>query len=305
MDYIEDLKMKAGRGDADAMLALARTYHRGEGVERDVSGALDWYLEAAFSGSAEAMLAIAEMYRTGDGLPKDMAKASDWQARANKLMGVETSQENFKEVVEQQSECNENAVRASGRKAVNPEEMLAAGKAFCKGDGVETDYHKAMECFRKAADAGNAQAMYEIGSLYFYGKGVKKKYMKALDWYLKASENGYARAFYAIGYMFYEGCGVYQDYITALEWFRKAADKGDADAMFNIAVMYGKGQGVEQDEGGTLCWMRNSANAGNEQAKAVFDQMMSKFPPKPADKTMDEYVDMLGVAIHLKKQLEK
>ena len=124
----DKLKSSALVGDADAMLALARAYHRGEGVERDVSEALDWYLEAAFSGSAEAMLAIAEMYRTGDGLPRDVAKSMEWYEKS----GLDASA---------------NAV------------VDFADAYYSGGFGVPKDHAKAYELYRRAAKAGDVGAM--------------------------------------------------------------------------------------------------------------------------------------------------
>lgn len=73
---------KGVAADAQSMLALARAYAAGSGVEQDETIAADWYRKAAGLGNIEAEVGLAECYRDGRGVPRDMAQAADWYRKA-------------------------------------------------------------------------------------------------------------------------------------------------------------------------------------------------------------------------------
>ena len=56
------------------------------------------------------------------------------------------------------------------------------------GKGVEQNYNKARELYKKAVDLGNSTAMYNLGHMYHYGEGVEQNYNKACELYKKAAE---------------------------------------------------------------------------------------------------------------------
>ena len=57
------------------------------------------------------------------------------------------------------------------------------GVMYMKGQGVEQDYEKAGEWFRKASEQGLAVAMYKLAGLYSEGNGVPKDLEFAYVWY--------------------------------------------------------------------------------------------------------------------------
>ena len=60
------------------------------------------------------------------------------------------------------------------------------------------NYSKALECFKKAADQGNARAQYNLGCSYEYGEGVSKDINEAKNWYKKAADQGFEEAINAL-----------------------------------------------------------------------------------------------------------
>jgi len=57
------------------------------------------------------------------------------------------------------------------------------GVMYMKGQGVEQDFEKAGEWFRKASEQGLAVAMYKLAGLYTKGEGVPKDLEFAYVWY--------------------------------------------------------------------------------------------------------------------------
>ena len=67
---------------------------------------------------------------------------------------------------------------------------LGAGTAYTFGNGVETDFRKALLWYRKAAAQGDTRAMSAIGDAYGTGNGVEQDGKEALRWYKAACSAG-------------------------------------------------------------------------------------------------------------------
>jgi hypothetical protein len=96
--------------------------------------------------------------------------------------------------------------------------------------GVNVDVVKAVEWFRKAAEAGHMEAMAELGLCYEIGAGVEQSDETALDWYMAAAEKGHLTAKYSVGEAYEEARGVPQSDAEACLWYYKAAIEGDEDS---------------------------------------------------------------------------
>lgn len=66
-----------------AQIHLAKLYHDGNIVERDLKKAVNLYNEAALNGSHEAQYALGWMHFYGEGVPQNNEEAFEWFARAN------------------------------------------------------------------------------------------------------------------------------------------------------------------------------------------------------------------------------
>ncbi len=69
----------------------------------------------------------------------------------------------------------------------DPVAQYYLGVMYMKGQGVEQDYEKAGEWFRKASEQGLAVAMYKLAKLYTKGEGVPKDLEFAYVWYSVAA----------------------------------------------------------------------------------------------------------------------
>ena len=95
------------------------------------------------------------------------------------------------------------------------------------GYGVDENYSKNMEWFRKAAEQGYVGAQFRCMNME---RASIKIYLYAVEWYRKAAEQGYACSQYHIGVMYHCGYGVDENHSTAVEWYRKAAEQGHTEA---------------------------------------------------------------------------
>jgi TPR repeat protein len=110
------------------------------------------------------------------------------------------------------------AVTADGRKLRPLTDMEIAQDAYSKGD-----YPKALDHFRAAAVAGDADAMYYTAVMYAEAQGVAKPNLaEAIRWYEKAAARDQPKALLTMGRMHVTGYGVERDPQKALELFERA-----------------------------------------------------------------------------------
>lgn len=110
------------------------------------------------------------------------------------------------------------------------------GDVYLKGLGVDKDYQKALECYKKGADIGHATAQHQLGYMYENGLGVKVDNKLALEWYQKAVDF-YLEANNSIGLMYANGKGVPKNIALARTYFQKAANNGSAEGKKNLEAL--------------------------------------------------------------------
>ena len=137
------------------------------------------------------------------------------------------------------------------------------GVALQLGSGVAKDEQKALEWFRKAAEAGFPMAQNMLGLLSEDGTTVSKDLQEAMRWYRKAAEAGLGAAQLNLGTCYRVGTGTKIDRPEAVKWFRKAANGGYAAASFNLAQMYEFGEALEADARQAAQLYRQAAEAGH------------------------------------------
>jgi len=72
---IDDCRVKAEQGDAQAQNILGVLYHSGTGVTQDYKEAVKWYRLAAEQGHASAQYKLGLMYLQGKGVVQDYVMA--------------------------------------------------------------------------------------------------------------------------------------------------------------------------------------------------------------------------------------
>lgn len=146
---------------------------------------------------------------------------------------------------------------------------------YYNGHGVEQNYTKAFEWFKKAADQDYSVGQYFLGVMYGDGLGVDQNYAKALEWYEKSAEQNESDAQFNLGWMYYEGKGTEQSYENAVYWWEKSAAQDDAEAQFCLSCMYRDGLGVEKNaEKAKELWEKCKDSIDSER----FYVLNEKFP---------------------------
>ena len=191
-------------------------------------------LEAANIGYVLAMGEMAKNFRFGkNGYVKDAAKAFKWATKA---------------------------ANANDKKG-----QYELGYCYDEGIGVARDHVAALKWYELAGDAKSFNSM---GHIYYMGEyGVDEDFTKAVEYYRKAADLGSAYAQYCLANMYYDREGVEQSFTEARRFFKLSADQDNAMAQYRLGVMMMKGEGGEKNMEG-LVLIDKSAKQGFEEAKA-------------------------------------
>ena len=140
--------------------------------------------------------------------------------------------------------------------------ILAAhllGKVYRDGLGVEADADKAIEWFRRSADARNDYSEYALGKLLL----ERGDTAEGIAYLTRAAEHGNQYAPYRMGKLYLEGKNV----DAAVEWFGRAASVGNPYAHYALGKLYLLGRDVQRDEKRAIEYLQRAADHGNTYAQ--------------------------------------
>lgn len=158
-------------------------------------------------------------------------------------------------------------------------------------DGVPADYAKALDWYRKSADAGNNDARANLGVMYELGQGTQTDSPKAIELYKSAAANGSSFAMTRLGIMYQDGKGMKADSKEAVRWYQKAVDAGSPEAMNYLGVCYVNGDGVAEDDKKCVELLTKAADQNYVTAIHNLGKLyqLGRGVPKDAAKAMEWY----------------
>ena len=129
------------------------------------------------------------------------------------------------------------------------------------------DVERAVSCFKKSAEFGNAKAQRMLGDCYYVGEGIREDKQEAVKWFRLAAEQGDAEAQRMLGACYYVGEGIREDKREAVKWFRLAAEQKNSAAQWMLGVCYYFGEGIREDKREAVKWYRLAAEQKNSAAQ--------------------------------------
>ncbi len=201
----------ADGGFLQAMVNVGAMYYSGEGVVQNFEQALAWFRKAADRGQVVAMFNLGVMYEKGEGTKKDVQTAKTWYKKAADL-GDEKAM-----------------IFYSKLNIPIPNEYDMGILAFDAGE-----YQKALNLFRKAADAGNVEAMYNAG-IVLQNHIKPANQTEAFRYFKLAADKGHEKAQQNTGTMLGWGVGVPKNIPEARKYLSKLQAKGNLQAGLILA----------------------------------------------------------------------
>ena len=160
----ESYEELANGGDPWAQYSLGEMYFTGQGAEKDLAAAAQWFRKAAEQGHAEAQYRMGSAYYNG--VKRNYREAVRWYQMAATHESTDA--------------------------------QTALGNMYHNGTGVVKSYFNAVWWYSQAAEKGNVWAQYYLGNMYRKGLGVAQDMEKARELYQKASEQGHLGAMRAL-----------------------------------------------------------------------------------------------------------
>ena len=142
------------------------------------------------------------------------------------------------------------------------------GKFYRDDLSTLRDHEKAVQWFRRSAEAGNDFSEYALGKLFL----TQKRTVEALEWLDKAAEQGNQFARYRLGKIYLTGEPVPKDVEKALAYLTASADQGNQFAQYTLGKLYLLGRDVPPDREQAKEWLIRSAVQGNEYARFFLDR---------------------------------
>jgi hypothetical protein len=248
---IDEIRVRADRGNAEAVRVLGLCYLNGIQVGLDYGVAFSCFERAVALGSDRAKLNLGKRYLRGEGTSPDSTIGL-------KLL-VECSEAGFAEAARELGEFHasgrfgleENMAEAARwyRRAAEQGDAKAQFQLACQlfyGDGVEQRQDEAVEWYRRAAEQEHAEAQWRLAECYEVGWGVDSDEEQARAWFERSAENHSAAGMGHFGRFLIE-TGDEEEAATGVEWLQKAAEEGDVQAQVRLGECYLCGEGVDED----------------------------------------------------------
>lgn len=139
--------------------------------------------------------------------------------------------------------------------------MRAEIRLSAKGDAAYNAGRvtEAVELYRQADKAGEADGTYKLGLMLLTGDGVPQNQTQAVALLRKASAQGIHAATYNLAVAYYGGDGVEQSYSAALRLFEETAVIGSGPAAFNAAIMHRDGTGTTSNRTNAVKFFKQAA----------------------------------------------
>ena len=146
----DELRVLAGRGNADAQYNLGVRYLNGKDVAQDDIEAIRWFRFAADQRHAFAQYNLGVLYERGQGVPQNYVEAAQWYRLA---------------AVQGDLDAHD-----------------ALGLMYMNGLGVNRDHVEAVRLFRLPASRRIGTAQANLGIMYANGWGIPRDNVVALMW---------------------------------------------------------------------------------------------------------------------------
>ena len=136
-----------------------------------------------------------------------------------------------------------------------------------------------QELEKQAAD-GSLEAQMDLAQRYYKGAGVEQDFTKAANWFKRLAEQDFAQAQLTLGLMYIRGEGVERDDAKAVEWLKEAASQRLVQAQYLLGIAYEEGHGVEVDLPTAYMWYEIAAALNYANAEAAQKRIADKLSDK-------------------------
>jgi len=162
-----------------------------------------------------------------------------------------------------------------------PQEYFDLGKKSYDSDNLS----KAVDYYKKAAEAGHADAAGELSKIFLETNYFETNYLEeSLRWAELSAQLGNTNALFELAISYYDGEWlVKENKQYGIELMEEAANYGNSTAMYNLGIIYWNGDGVPKNKEKSVQWFEKSAMKGNTNAFNIIKSVYSEIDPENCD----------------------
>ena len=294
-EAIECYEKAGAAGYAFAYYRLGNIYYRRrlEGVERNISKAIEYYKKAASRKELAALEDLGEIYQKGEGVEKNLLKAAEYyriaadegigcpgtkgvvQAKLAKMYAIGEG------VPKNLAKAISYAEKSWGVIQIGTSDLIFAdiyrSQAEAEPDPVKAKalYVKAAKVYadvNKDKNEPAAAALYQLGRLFASGKGVVANKAEAERLIKEAADQNYPLARFEIERPVAKLLEGNSDQ-AMVDLIRSAAEGGHPQAQYEYGTMFEFGHGVGKSQEEAIKWYKLSANQNNAAAQYALGKM--------------------------------
>lgn len=235
---LDFFKKSAEDNYAPAIRNLGECYLFGEGVEKDIEKALEYFKHAFMLGDNKAGVQLSIIYFLGEHVEKDLSRSFQYLSDAAK----------------------------SG----DPDALFYMGQYYYSLH----DYTSAFPWFQKAAESGNIDAEYSLGISYLFGKGTEVDINKAISYFIQSAEKKHPKACHILATLYLNGWNsIAKDETLGLKYLQKAVTLGVDAAIEQYGELLIEGKLVPKNVESGIKFLTYAADHGSDRAKLCLAEL--------------------------------
>jgi TPR repeat protein len=311
--YSEELLKEAKDGIPEAQFDLGYAYLYGNGVDKDLLKAAEWFKSAFKNGESSSAMQLTRIYhelRNNDEESKWSKPAEEAQKKA-----IEESKKDRQWLLDAQAKIIEEVENSLPVNSPQLLSLAAAGDTnaqlalgiFCM-DGYNINYRRVLKWLTLGASNADPESALRLGKAYIGGDyGLKKDPKDGEKYLLQAARNGSGAASTKLGLMYLKGDSVSKDdakgmsflqeaavngnveaqqylkesakktdweRVSKIQWVLAAAEQGDVEAQARLGVIYSSSPESNYEE--ALAWYKKAASQGNTRAMVDIGDMYKR-----------------------------
>ena len=173
-------ELSAERNNTDSLMKLGIIYRDGLGVRKNPNKTYQYFEKAAKLGEANALFYLSVFLKDGFGTKKNINRSRRY-LKLSARYGIQESLTNLG--LYYINEGNYDLAKYYWSISDSPKAQFNLGVTYQN----EGNYIEAMKMYEKAAKQDHSDAILAIGKLYLNGQGVEEDIDKALDYIVKAA----------------------------------------------------------------------------------------------------------------------
>lgn len=265
------LRRLAETGNAKAQNALGVAYRMGNGVPRDYTESLKWFMASAKQGYSSAFYNIATAYFNGDGVPVDPPRAYAWFTLAREMGDTQAAS-----ALQRMAEDLQPFEIA--------EAELILGELYQQGEIVR-EPGKIVYWYEQAAKHGAKGAAERLARIYDEGKYASRNDALAFYWTSEAAKSGEPETLFRLAEKYQSGQGTAADPKKAVKFYEQSVELGYGPAANNLGVLYAASTpGLKVDQIKSCMWFLIGSGLGVSNSKIGVERVCAALSPAESRK---------------------